>query len=521
LHARAVGRQYEIATRGACRRGVPEKIVAAVPLVRIRALNPAPVNASGDYVLYWMIAFRRARWNFSLDRAVEWCRELSKPMVIFEALRCDYPWASERLHRFVLEGMAANARQFAAAGAFYFPYVEPSIGAAKGLFAAVAKRACVVITDDFPAFFLPSMMDAAAKKCSVRLESVDSNGLLPLRAAAHAFPTAFAFRRFLQKELPKHLQEMPARDALARTQLPRLKTLPPKIFRRWPAASAGLLNASGDALTALPIDHSLVPASARGGSIAAERIWRSFLKRRLARYLEDRNEPELEGASGLSAYLHFGHMSSHQIFAEVARSEKWTEARLALRATGSRSGWWRMSEAAEAFLDQLVTWRELGFNFCAHRGDADRYESLPEWARATLEKHAGDRRKWRYTLEEFKAGQTHDPLWNAAQTQLVRDGRLHNYLRMLWGKKILEWSKTPREALRVMIELNNRYALDGRDPSSYSGIFWCLGRYDRPWGPEREIFGTVRYMSSENTARKHRVREYLKEYAPSANRPIS
>ncbi len=493
----------------------------AVPLVRIRALNAAPVNASGDYVLYWMIAFRRARWNFSLDRAVEWCRELRQPLLIFEPLRCDYPWASERLHRFVLEGMAASARQFAGAGAFYFPYVEPSIGAAKGLLAALARRACVVVTDDFPCFFLPRMIEVAGQKCCVRLEAVDSNGLLPMRAAPRAFPSAFAFRRFLQKELPGHLRQMPARDALARTKLPRLKSLPREIVRRWPAASARLLNASRDALATLSIDHSLAPALARGGSIAAQRTWRGFLKRRLARYHEDRNEPELEGSSGLSPYLHFGHISAHQIFSELASAEKWTEAKLALRATGSRSGWWRMSEAAEAFLDQLVTWRELGFNFSAHRGHADRYESLPDWARASLEKHSGDERKWRYTLEEFAAARTHDRLWNAAQMQLVREGRLHNYLRMLWGKKILEWSKRPREALRVMIELNNKFALDGRDPNSYSGIFWCLGRYDRPWGPEREIFGTVRYMSSENTARKHRVREYVEKYAPSANGLIS
>lgn len=494
----------------------------AVPLVRIRVLNAALVNASGDYVLYWMIAFRRAGWNFSLDRAVEWCRELRKPLLIFEPLRCDYPWASERLHRFVIEGMAANARQFAGGGAaFYFPYVEPSIGAAKGLFAALAKRACVVVTDDFPCFFLPRMIEVAGKKCGVRLEAVDSNGLLPLRAAPRAFPTAFAFRRFLQKELPKHLDEMPARDILARTKLPLLKSLPHEIMRRWPAASVRLLNAASDALATLGIDHSVGPALARGGSIDAEQSWRGFLKQRLGHYPEDRNEPELEGSSGLSPYLHFGHISVHQIFAELARAEKWTEAKLALRAAGGRSGWWRMSEGAEAFLDQLVTWRELGFNFCAHRDDADHHESLPAWARATLEEHAGDSRKWRYTLEEFATAQTHDPLWNAAQTQLVREGRLHNYLRMLWGKKILEWSKSPREALQVMIELNNRYALDGRDPNSYSGIFWCLGRYDRPWGPEREIFGTVRYMSSENTARKHRVREYIKRYAPSARGPIS
>jgi deoxyribodipyrimidine photo-lyase len=298
--------------------------------------------------------------------------------------------------------------------------------------------------------------------------------------------------------------------------LPRMKQLPAKVLRRWPAANVRLLSGSTASLAELPIDHAVGGALAPGGSQAAQKSWRVFLKRRLARYAEDRNEPELEGTSGLSPYLHFGHISAHQIFSELARAEKWSAAKLALRATGSRTGWWRVSEAAESFLDQFITWRELGFNFCVQRRDYGRYESLPDWARASLEKHSGDTRKWRYTIQELAAAQAHDPLWNAAQTQLTREGRLHNYLRMLWGKKILEWSKSPRAALRIMIELNNKYALDGRDPNSYSGIFWCLGRYDRPWGPEREIFGTVRYMSSENTARKHRVKDYLKKYAPPA-----
>ena len=163
------------------------------------------------------------------------------------------------------------------------------------------------------------------------------------------------------------------------------------------------------------------------------------------------------------------------------------------------------------FLDQLITWRELGYNMCALRDDYDRYESLPFWAEKTLQDHTKDRRLYKYTIDQFEAGKTHDPLWNAAQMQLVREGRLHNYLRMLWGKKILEWSGSPPEALRIMIELNNKYGLDGRDPNSYSGIFWVLGRYDRPWGPERAIFGKIRYMSSEHTARKIRVKDFIKK----------
>ena len=150
---------------------------------------------------------------------------------------------------------------------------------------------------------------------------------------------------------------------------------------------------------------------------------------------------------------------------------------------------------------------------CWQQDDYDKYESLPDWARKTLADHVDDPREHTYSLEQFASAETHDELWNAAQRQLVREGVIHNYLRMLWGKKILEWTWTPHEAADVMIELNNRYALDGRDPNSYSGIYWCLGRYDRPWGPERPIFGKIRYMTSKNTARKVRVAEYLKRYS--------
>ena len=180
---------------------------------------------------------------------------------------------------------------------------------------------------------------------------------------------------------------------------------------------------------------------------------------------------------------------------------------------GSREGFFKGHPSVEAFLDQMITWRETGYHYCHHVRGFDRYESLPEWARRTLDKHASDRREYIYTLEQFEHAQTHDPLWNAAQNQLRREGTLHNYLRMLWGKKILEWSPDPRTALSIMIELNNKYGLDGRDPNSYTGIFWTLGRFDRPWAPERDIFGTVRYMSSENTARKVKVKEYLRRYA--------
>ena len=171
-----------------------------------------------------------------------------------------------------------------------------------------------------------------------------------------------------------------------------------------------------------------------------------------------------------------------------------------------------MDSSAEAFLDELVTWREVGFNMCTHRSNYDDPDSLPDWAQITLNAHANDRRPHEYSFDEFRDGATRDDLWNAAQRQLVREGIIHNYLRMLWGKKILEWTPDWQTALETMVELNNTYAVDGCDPNSYSGIFWVLGRYDRAWGPERSVFGKIRYMSSANTARKVRVRNYIERH---------
>jgi deoxyribodipyrimidine photo-lyase len=491
-----------------------EIIMKTVPPIRIRKANDAAVNPKGDFVLYWVIAFRRTRWNFSLQRAVEWAVELKKPLVVFEALRIDYPWASDRLHQFILDGMADNALRLKPSPVLYYPYVEPDHDEDKGLLAALAKKACVLITDDYPAFFIPRMLTAASKKLSVLVEAIDSNGILPLRAADKVYPTAYAFRRFLQKALPAYVTDAPKDSPLKGVRLPRLGALSRDIVTEWPPASSALLQGDPRTLSAIPIDHEVATTETKGGPREAERVMKGFVQNRLSLYPENRNHPDEEGASGLSPYLHFGHISVYEVFHHIAEQEGWSPEDLSQKATGGRSGWWGMGEAAEAFLDELITWRELGYNMTWQSDGYDRYESLPDWALKTLADHERDKRPHLYTLDQFRNAQTHDELWNAAQTQLLREGRIHNYLRMLWGKKILEWAANPRDALEVMIELNNKYALDGRDPNSYSGIMWVLGRYDRPWGPERRIFGKVRYMSSKNTARKLRLSEYLEKYRP-------
>lgn len=489
----------------------------SVPDLRTTVSNPSPLRGEADYVLYWMTAFRRPHYNFALDRAIEIAREVKKPLLVIEPLRVGYRWASDRLHQFVLQGMADNAAAFARAGIAYRAYLEPVAGAGKGLIQALSQRAVAVVTDDYPCFFLPRMIEAARRQIPVRFELVDSNGLLPLRASPRAFLRAVDFRRFIQRSIQKELEHVPRARPLRAGMLPKLRAVPRDIQERWPFLDSDRLIRGQVAIDELPIDHRTAAVQTRGGYRAARRELASFVEARLSEYSEKRNHPDWNMTSRLSPYLHFGHLSSHELFDSVAKQEGFDPQEASVfgsRRRGERQGFWPVAPGAEAFLDQLVTWRELGFNFCHHRPkDYDRYDSLPNFARRTLEKHAGDPRPTLYTRAQLGAAQTHDPLWNAAQRELLATGVIHTTLRMLWGKKVLEWSHSPEEALETLIELNNQFALDGRDPNSYSGIFWCLGRYDRAWGPERPIFGTVRSMSSDNQRRKLKLTEYMKRWS--------
>ena len=477
--------------------------------LRVRAANDAPLRPDGDYVLYWMIAARRTTWSHALDRALALATELGRPLLIFEPLRAAYPWASERLHTFAVQGMVDNAAACAAAGVSYRAYVEPVAGEGRGLLEALAARACAVVTDTFPCFFLPDLVSAAARKLSVRLEEVDGNGVLPLRAADRAFTVAHSFRRHMHRCVRDHLRELPEPTPLRGYALGPAR-VPAEVDARWPATdpteqlNAGLRRLGGPS-----------PAPMRGGARAAEAAMRTFLERRLERYAEERNEPSSDAASGLSPWLHFGHLSAQEVVATVLRIHAWRPEQANLAAVGVREGFWGLPAPEESFLDELITWRELGYGWCFHDAGYDRFDTLPMWALDTLAKHGPDRRPYVYTLDQLDASQTHDPLWNAAQRQLRAEGRIHNYLRMVWGKKVLEWSPTPEIAWQHLIELNNRYAVDGRDPNSYCGISWTFGRFDRAWGPERPIFGTVRYMSSDNTARKVDVKPYLARWGGS------
>jgi deoxyribodipyrimidine photo-lyase len=493
----------------------------AIPEQRVRVLGQRgagdrPVR-DGAYVLYWMVAQRRTRHDFAIQHAAWRAAQLGKPLLVLEALRVDYPHACDRFHHFVLDGMADNAASLAAAGVRHLAYVERSAGAGRGLLAALAERACVVVSDEFPCGFIPRMQAAAASRISARLELVDANGIIPLRAPGSAFTSAHALRRYIQRDGHPHLLARPLADPLAQLDSSRKARVSADIGRRWPVASAAELGTARGFVSELPIDHSVGRAPVRGGSIAATTLLREFVRERLSSYAEGRNHPDEDASSGLSPYLHFGHLGAHEVVATVLEHEGWDPGKLGddRDTRGARAGWWGVSEAAEAFLDQVVTWRELGYQHCWYVPNHLDYASLPAWARATLDAHRRDVRPERYSLPQLEQAQTQDPIWNAAQRQLVGEGRLHNYLRMLWGKKLLEWSATPEQALERMILLNDKYALDGRDPNSYSGIFWVLGRFDRAWGPERPIFGKIRYMSSASTRRKLRLNAYLAKWGGS------
>lgn len=487
--------------------------VAPTTSSRIRPQNDAPIKPGGEFILYWMTAARRTRFNFGLEHATALALEFRKPLVVLEALRVDYPDASDRLHRFVLEGMAANARTFKASRVLYHPYVEPATGAGAGLIEALSAAACVIVTDWYPSYFLPAMLAAVAARLEVAVQAIDSNGLIPVSEHGRAFPTARGYRAFVQRTLRDHLQHFPSEDPLSLLgRSPGLARLPSPIERRWPATPVERLVEPQALVASLPVDHAIQPVTIQGGQDVATRTLETFLDKKLPVYSDEHNDPDADCTSRLSPYLHFGHISAHEIFSALMTRERWTTRKLRKVRAGAREGWWGVSTSAENFLDQVVVWRELAFNGCAWTPGYETYDTLPAWARATLESHQDDPRPHLYSLRQMENAETHDEVWNAAQRQLRSEGWFHGYMRMLWGKKILEWCRHPAEALDRMEVLMNRYSLDGRDPVSSLNYGWVLGRHDRPW-PERPIFGTVRSMTSASAKRKLRMKNYLARFA--------
>jgi deoxyribodipyrimidine photo-lyase len=474
---------------------------------RLVRLNEKPINRSGEFVLYWMQMQRRLSWNHSLDYAIKCANELGKPLVIYEGLRLDYPWGSARLHRFIIDGMRDNAMTAAKLGFTYWPFVETAQQPARGLLTRIATRAALVVTDDFPCFIVPAQSAGLASRVSCAVMAVDSNSVVPLRLLGDAPYAAAHLRPRIHKTL-----------AVAFDHRSTAKPSPPRKggSRIQPDFDLAPLDKPAQWITALPIDQTVRAVTGRvGGSRAARSQLASFLRKGLPIYADHRSEPMPPAAfhgSGLSPYLHFGHIGIEEVVAAVlSASGGDSRARMHLELAGRKDGFFGTDRNAAAFLDEALTWRDVGFVWHLHRREDTHslQASLPAWAYATLHMHASDKRAFVYDLPAWENAATHDPLWNAAQRELAATGGIHNYMRMLWGKKVIEWSRTPEEAYQTLVHLNNKYALDGRDPNSYSGILWCFGLFDRPWAPKRNALGQIRYMSSANTAKKFKLGPYL------------
>ncbi|MFB1005182.1 MAG: hypothetical protein QMC59_01725 [Candidatus Poseidoniaceae archaeon] len=489
---------------------------------RARALNTEPLNTNGSYVLYWMIANRRFHCNAALEYAAHVAEQRDVPLIVLEEISTRHEFANDRITSFMVQGMLDNIRTFRENNIRYIPWVENPISGKIGKLHELSDNAVLVISDEFPTYFPRKAVESAAKSLKRRFMVVDSNGVFPMSWTDRTYPTAHGFRRFVHERFVECIESWPSQipvqpdhslwmDDEAYSAIAERSDFSVTPFEwLWRVGEEGSVGT--DALSTLNIDHSVPPVpNVRGGRDTAVRMLREFLSNRMSRYHEDRNQVKSPATTGLSPWFHFGHLSTIEVVRSILDTNGWMPDLINPSRRGARAGWWGLPEPVEAFLDQIITWRELGFNNSFHNPNHNKFESLPNWAKITLSEHADDERST-YTLEQIRNADTHDEIWNAAQRQLVRRGIIHNYLRMLWGKRILEWSDSPEQAAERMIELNDTYALDGRDPNSYTGIFWVLGRHDRAWGPERAIFGKVRYMSSQNTRRKFDLKPYLQEF---------
>lgn len=451
---------------------------------RVAGLNDRPAVEAAPFVLLWLQGQRRLEGNLAAAHAQRRANELRKPLVVYEGLRRDYPHASERLHRFVLDGVARTARDCEERGLAYAFFLDEP-GAPRGVLHALAARAALVVTDWLPTFLHPAQSKALAARAPCRVEAVDAAGVAPLSAFPRAEIGARTLRPKLQRLLPERLRPIPP--------------VPPRVAPpvRFDWGFEPFRGTPDEGVRRAGVSRAVSAAPLRGGREAGLARLAEFVRTRLTGYAALRNDPSTEHTSGLSPYLHFGFVGA-------------VEAALAASGSGAPR------EDVDAFLEELLVRRELALNFCARVPAHASIEALPGWARATLEAHEGDPRAL-LPDEELEAARSPDPLWNAAQRQLVREGRIHGYLRMLWGKSLLHWSRGAGEALRRMTLFNDRYALDGRDASSATNFLWCLGLHDRPF-PERPIFGKVRSMTSASTARKFSLSSYLARFGQGDRR---
>ena len=447
---------------------------------RVIQLNDKPVNADARYVLYWMQMYKRVDNNHSLIYAIRRANELKLPLVVYEGLKYYYPWASDRLHTFILKGVEEKRVEFEQLGIRYVFYLQKDADSPKNTVAALAKDAALIVTDDFPCFIIPEHNRRITERAEIPVFAVDSNGIIPMSKFDKEEYAAYTIRPKIKRLLDRYL--IPLSKETVEIPSVGLEVDCPETL----VTAATIPNLVSEC----EIDHS-IPASEqyKGGTIEGRKRLARFVAEILPDYDKARSKPDRDGSSRLSSYLHFGFLSP----LEIALAVKDANA---------------PQESIDAYLEELIVRRELSYNLTSFNDKYDSLECLPDWVKKTMRAHADDERQTVYSLEQLENGETHDELWNAAQREMVQTGEMHNYVRMLWGKNVIGWTPTYEVAFETLVHLNNKYCLDGRNPNSYAGILWCFGKHDRAWF-ERPVFGMIRYMASGSTGKKFDSKKYI------------
>lgn len=438
---------------------------------RVRTLNDH-LAGSGP-VVYWMSREQRLKDNWALLYAAERARARNVPLLVLFALSNGFPEATMRSYGFLLKGLEELASIAKEKGIPFFLEEGDPCETVPEFVARV--RAGEVVCDMNPMRVPRGWKTSVAKKISIPLFEVDAHNIIPVWVASEKLEfAARTIRPKIHRLLPEYLVPFPA------LRLPEATWAKPVPVIHWKKVQERL-----------EVDRSVSEVEGFvSGETAAHSVLKDFLKHRLAGYAVARNNPNVDGQSNLSPYLHFGQISAQRVALEV----KGSGAPMADR---------------EVFLEELIVRRELSDNYCFYNPAYDSFEGFPAWAKKTLSEHADDPREYLYTKRQFETAKTHDPLWNAAQREMVQTGKMHGYMRMYWAKKILEWSKSPEEAMKIAVYLNDRYELDGRDPNGYVGCAWSIGGvHDRPWF-NRAVFGAIRFMSESGMKKKFDVDAYI------------
>jgi deoxyribodipyrimidine photo-lyase len=459
---------------------------------RVRILNSSPFREKADYVLYWTQMDRRAESNFALNHAIALANQTGLPLLVYEGLTCSYKYANDRIHTFMLQAVPETAHRMKRLGAGYCFYLRRKRSDPNDILYRLAAHAAAVVTDDFPTFIAAQHNVGVPEKIGVAFHAVDATCIVPMNRHEKREYGAYTIRPRIHRMLPEYLKPAPQIKLKTRWSGPAI-----------PHHTDVTPHNIGDLVASCEIDHSVAPSDYFiGGRLEAEKRLEHFLEHNLRRYARDKNEPSRQATSDLSPYLHFGHISSLEI--ALAVKEHAHRHRL----------------IADEFLEELIVRRELAFNFARFATNIESFDDLPEWCKQNMREHARDKREVVYSPKQFETAATHDPLWNATQKELLRRGKIHGYYRMYWGKKIIEWSPTYEDALRTMIYLHDRYALDGRDPNTYTNILWCFGLHDRPW-TSRPVFGTFRWMSFDGMKRKTNIQAYIDEIEGDRQRALA